>query len=555
MAIRRIHFVELNARINTLSMTPLFPKYGTALLAAIMRERGYEVRMFLEGVSDMRFEALSNCDAMCLPVYAPALNKVRELAQRMRRERPGVPIITGGPHVCCFTSDVMGFSDYAVRCEGDEVLPELLERLGAGGNVGDVRGVSWVRGGEVVHNPDRDPPEIPKTMPDFRLIDGFARAIRFGGRHIVVNTLQTSRGCRFGCTFCPTKKLFGGSYRNRDIDSIVAEVKEKRRHNPFFFVVDNSFLSNRARTRALLERLAKEQLGAYFMIFERHEIGRNPELLKLMWDAGIRGIIVGIESFAKDALDLYQKKQTRDDVLRSLDAILKHGIHVLGTFVLGADGDTPAHAAEVVDFVRKSGVSLNVFIVHDLYDDSRENLMIPMARRFRTHYEKAHPGDTGFMDYMTGSFATYFPKNMKPSTLQQCVADMYRQVYTPASVLKNALSPSTFVSTFGIAHGFGVMRMNEVIQRVLDDGYMDYLRGVEDGLYDSNEMLLEEKLRGLEGLPLPPPLRDGVDLRSYRGLSLLASLPGAARQAIGALRRSATPCDLSRGGIVARQSS
>jgi hypothetical protein len=552
--IRRIHFVELNARINTLAVSPLFPKYGTPLLASVMRERGYDVRMFLEGVSDLRFETLARCDVLCLPVYAPALNKVRELARRMRREHPEVPIVTGGPHVCCFTEDVMDFSDYAVRCEGDEALPELVDRLGAGLDVAAVHGVSWWREGKVVHNPDREPPEIPTTVPDLRLIDGFDRAIRFGGaRYRLVNTLQTSRGCRFGCTFCPTPKLFGGAYRNRDIDSIVADVKEKVRYNPFFLVVDNSFLSNRARTRALLERLAKEDLGAHLVIFERHEIARNPELLQLMFDAGVRCIIVGIESLADDALGAYHKRQTRDDVLRSVDAILKHGIHVLGTFVLGADADTPASAAEVVRFARASGISLNVFIVHDLYNDDRDDMIVPLRRRFRTYYERSHPGNTSFMDYHTGSFATYFPKSMKPSTLQRCVTDIYRQVYTPASALRYALSPSAFVATFGVAHGFGVMRMNDTIQRVLDRGYLDYLRQIEDGLYDGSERLVEERLRDLEGLPLPPPLRDDVDMRSYGALSLLGALPGAIRQALELRRRPAIPCDLSRGGVLVRQ--
>lgn len=554
--IRRIHFVELNARINTLAMTPLFPKYGTPLLASIMRERGYDVRMFLEGVSDLRLETLARCDALCLPVYAPALNKVRELARRVRRARPDVPIITGGPHVCCFTDDVMDFSDYAVRCEGDEALPELVARLGEGGPIDDVRGVSWWRAGKVVHNLDRAPPAIPDTIPDLRLIDGFERAIRRGGaRYRLVNTLQTSRGCRFGCTFCPTPKLFGGAYRNRGIDGIVADVREKARYNPFFFVVDNSFLSNRARTRALLERLAAEDLGAELVVFERHEIAKDPALLELMFDAGVRCIIVGIESLADDALGVYHKRQTRDDVLRSVDTILKHGIHVLGTFVLGADGDTRAHATDVVEFARTSGISLNVFIVHDLYDDDREDLMIPLYRRFRTHYEKAHPGDTSFMDFHTGSFATYFPRSMKPSTLQRCVTDIYRQVYTPGRVLRYALSPSAFVSTFGVVHGFGVLRMNEVIQRVLDDGYMEYLREIEDGLYDANERLLEGRVRDLKGLPLPPPLRDHVDLRSYQALSILGALPGTVRTALARMRGRMAPCDLSRGGVLVRQAT
>src|SRR5271157_1914803 len=105
--IRRVHFIQFNARMNTLSATPLFPKYGTALLAAIMREKGYETRMFLENVSDFSFESLTDCDCICLPVYAPALTKVREFSLRVKREKPELPVIAGGPQAALYTETLM----------------------------------------------------------------------------------------------------------------------------------------------------------------------------------------------------------------------------------------------------------------------------------------------------------------------------------------------------------------------------------------------------------------------------------------------------------------
>jgi radical SAM superfamily enzyme YgiQ (UPF0313 family) len=542
--IRRIHFIEYNARINTLALTRVFPKYGTPLLAAIMKEKGYDVAIFLEGVSDMSFERMSRCDAVCFPVFAPALNKVKECALRFRRERPDIPVITGGPHAACFTDDVLGFCDYAVRCEGDEVLPELIERLSSGAGVRDVKGISFLNRGAVVHNPDRVPPRIPSTIPDLTLIEGFKRATMFR-RHEIVNTLQTSRGCKFGCSFCPTKKLFGGSYRNRDIDSTVADIKSKLKYNPLFFVVDNSFLSNRERTRELLKRLVREDLGAHYIIFERHEIGRDSELLKLMWEAGVRCLIIGIESLANENLDAFHKRQKRDDVLRSLDNILRHGIHVIGTFVMGADGDTVQSAREMIDFIRKTRISLNLFILHDLYDDERADLMIPLNRRFKTYYQKYHPADTSFFDYMTGSFATYFPKKMKPSSLQKCIIDVYREVYTTDYILKYMFSPSIFVSLFGIAHGFSIRRMNDMIAGVVESGYMDYLKEIEKDLYDANEVIVEKRLRALKGLPLPPPVQDQVDFSSYRALTALGLLPGIVRMGIANLRGAISPPNLA----------
>ncbi len=76
--IRRAHFIELNARAATLgNLGAIFPKYGTTVLSTLLRDSGYEVRVFLEGVSDMDFEQMVDCDVLCMPVFAPALTKVQ----------------------------------------------------------------------------------------------------------------------------------------------------------------------------------------------------------------------------------------------------------------------------------------------------------------------------------------------------------------------------------------------------------------------------------------------------------------------------------------------
>jgi hypothetical protein len=534
--ISRVHFIEFNARMNTLSATPFFPKYGTALLAAIMHEKGYETRMFLENVSDFSFERLTDCDCICLPVYAPALTKVRNFTLRVKRERTGIPVITGGPQAALYPDTVLDACDYAVLCEGDEVLPELVDVISKKGDPSAVRGISYMRNGIAVRTPDREPPAIPATIPDYRLIDGFRSKRRRVGRFAVMNTLQTSRGCAFRCSFCPTSKLFGGVYRNREIDAVIADIRSKLPYNRLFFVVDNSFLSNRSKTKALLERIREEKPGAAFIIFERHEIGRDQKLLDLMWKAGVRCIIVGIESLSDKNLGQYNKRQTASEVRQSVQNILDAGIHVIGTFVMGGDDDSPARADEIVEFVKRTRISLNLFIVHDVENDASKPLIIPLERRFQTYWEKSAPGDYSFWDWFTGNFVTYFPKRMKPSTLQRSLLDVYERVYTHRNNLRYMFSNNIFASIFGIGHGYSLRRLNRVIGAIARERYIPWLESVEAGLYDENENLLEDRLADLAGLPLPPPAPDRVDYGRYWGLIILAALPGIIRAAWAMLR-------------------
>ena len=535
--IKRVHFVEYNAKVDTLASGVILPKYGTPLLAAILKERGYAVRIFLEGVSDMSFERLTDCDLVCFPVYSPALNKIKECAGRMRRQRPDLPLVMGGPQVCLYPETVVDLCDYAVRCEADEALPELIECLSRGGDVRGIQGISFRHGGEIVHTPDRPPPAIPGTIPDLTLIEGFERATRGPHRQRVINSLQTSRGCIFHCKFCPTTKLFAGVYRNRDIDSILADIRARLRYNRIFFVVDNSFLSNRKRTIELLHRLIQENFGAFFIIFERHEIGRDTELLQLMWRAGVRCIIVGIESLVDENLDLYDKRQTSRDVIDSVRNILAQNIHVIGTFVLGGDGDTKERAAEIIDFVRATGISLNLFIVHDVEDDESKGLMIPLSRRFQTYYTRTDPHNTDYYDYYTGNFVTYFPKRMKPSTLQECMTRIYRDAFSYPNILRRMWSRSIFNATFGVAHGFALRRLGRTILEPVGDYYLGFLRQIEEGLYDEHEVLREDRLARLEKLPIPQPMGDHVDSRRYKRLISLCVMPGLVRYGLVRLRK------------------
>ncbi len=540
--IERIHFIEFNARINTLLSLgpPIFPKYGSLLLASLMREKGYRVRYFLEDISTMDFSVLSDADALCLSVFAPALNKVREFASRVLKEKPGIPVILGGPQVCYFPETVLDCCTYAVRCEGDEVLPRLVECLNQGGDAHDVPGISFLSDGRIVHNPESAPPAIPQTIPDVTLIEGYDRAKpRIRGLHTVVNTLQTTRGCRFRCRFCPTHRLFQGVFRNRDQDSIIADIRKRLPLNDHFFVVDNDFCSDRKNVRALLNRIIGENLDARFVIFERHEIGRDPELLDLLYRAGVRIVIVGVESLLDKSLEAFDKRQTHHEVIASIENITNAGMNVLSTFVLGYDEDTRESAEELIGFVTKHRLILNLFVLHDLEEDESRELLIPLNRRFMTHYARTDPGDLSYWDYMTGSFVTYFPRRMKPSTLQRTIFHINDRSFTHLGILRDVFSRDLFRSFFGIAVGYGMKRVNRNLLAFAENGYIRYLEEIEQGLYDEHEVLREGRLESLSGIPLPPLVRGFADVPHYRLHTTVALVPALLRYALTKRRSGA----------------
>lgn len=525
--IKRINFIEYNARINTLgSLVPIFPKYGSLLLATLMRDKGYQVRYFLEGVSPMDFDVITDADVICLSVFAPALTKVRSLGRMVMQRKPDVPVIMGGPQVCYFTDTVLDCCSYAVRTEGDEILPQLILCLNNGDDVYSLPGISYMHAGHAVHNPAGPPPQIPATIPDVILIEGLQGSF---GRFWMTNTLQTTRGCRFRCNFCPTQRLFQGAYRSRDIESIVADIKKKLEYSDYFFAVDNDFCSDRTSTKALLERLIREDLDLQLIIFERHEIGRDKEMLELLKRAGVKVMIVGVESLIDKSLKAFNKRQTNAQVIRSIRNITESGLNVLSTFVLGYDEDTPSSAMEMADFVIKNRLLLNLFMLHDLEEDETRDLLIPINRRFMTHYAKTDPTNLDFWDYMTGSFVTYFPKRMKPSTLQRLYFEINERVFSHANIVRDMFAADLFRSYFGIFFGYAMKRINRNLARFAEEEYITYLERIEDNLYNGNEELIEEKLAALTGLPLPPVVEGFKNRQSFWIHTALATIPAWVR--------------------------
>ena len=117
-------------------------------------------------------------------------------------------------------------------------------------------------------------------------------------------TAQASRGCQFKCTFCIVNTMFPTGYRKRDIESVIADLRDKRRYGSNLMFVDNDFTMKRKQTKQLLRRIIEEKLGYKFVVFSRTEIARDKELLDLMREAGVTCVHQGYESIRVDTLDL-----------------------------------------------------------------------------------------------------------------------------------------------------------------------------------------------------------------------------------------------------------
>ncbi|KPJ51860.1 MAG: hypothetical protein AMS16_07270 [Planctomycetes bacterium DG_58] len=456
----------------------VMPRYGVPLMATILRKKGYDVTLFVEDIRAINWEILLEADAIGFHALTCAVGRMRRIVEQIRL-KSDVPIIVGGTHVTYYPESVLRFCDYVVRQEGDETMVDLLDALSTGRDPETVAGITFHRDGKTIRTPDRPPVENFDTVVDLSTIYGWKEAYTGPGPPWPLMTVQTTRGCPFSCRFCPVKTMFGAGYRKRSIDSVIEDLRDKLRYGKFVMIVDNLFDADVKHTTTLLQRIIDEGLQARYTIFCRSTIREHRELLRLMKQAGVMTIFLGIESLNQEALDSVDKRQQAADTAETIRVIRRHGIRVLASLIMGFDADTAASLRATRRMLEKWRIhQLCIFPLWGAYPHDGE-LLIPPERMILKDWE-----------YANGNHVCHFPLRMKPSTLQREMMQTYDEVLSPRESVRDLLAFQRCKAQWRF--------MFWKIWRAARPGILEYIRYLEEiekGYYDEDEDLLIDKLK------------------------------------------------------------
>jgi radical SAM superfamily enzyme YgiQ (UPF0313 family) len=328
---RNIYFIEAKSPgVHIFSRTAI-PRLGTILLATILKEKGYHTRVFIEDIATPDWKLLEDADMICISSITSTAPRAYQVAEMFQKR--GIPAVLGGAHPTFMPEEALAYADYVVRGEGEETLVELVEHLKEGLPLDSIKGLSYKINGSVNHNPGReliqDLDSAP--MPDFQLVHKWG--------HAGVVPISTSRGCPFACKFCSVIPMFGRKYRFKSVDRVIEEIKAIPSKKAHFFFVDDNFAANKKRTKSLLKAMMDNNIQIEWSAQVRTDIARDPELVKLMQDAGCFSVYIGFESINPKTLVLFNKGQGIEDIEKSIRLIKQHSINIHGMFVLGSDTD------------------------------------------------------------------------------------------------------------------------------------------------------------------------------------------------------------------------
>ena len=340
-------------------------------------------------------------DIIGITALTTKFGSVIQTAKFCKEVLPDVPIIIGGPHATAMpqlTAQIPE-ADYILRGEGDESIPELLDAIRDGKDLSQIKGLTWKKDGQIIHNPDR---EFVKDLD----------SVAFPARSALLNpenyssedmgVILSSRGCPFCCSYC--FHMWNRQVRYRSVESVIEEIKQV--HDAYgttqFSIKDDSFTVKRSHVLKLCEEFRKLPFKLTFNCTTRVDI-IDDELLNVMKHSGLAQLSVGIESGSTEILKATDKGITHEQILKAAELLNKHGIYWTGYFMIGLPQETEDDILKTLAFLKKSkpyygGLGVyNPFPRTKLFDQGVEMGLVDPNPSIE-HFLNTNPKDLFFKD-------------------------------------------------------------------------------------------------------------------------------------------------------------
>ena len=386
------------------------PPLGLLTVAALLPSE-WELRL-----ADLNTRSLTEEDwqwADLILISAMYIQRAGLLALVREAKRRGKTVVAGGPHPTSLPEAVLEAGcDFVVRGEGENTIPLLLEAM-RHGKTG------------IIEN-GKKPDLTTSPIPRFDLLQL---------KDYVTFTIQTSRGCPFDCEFCDVVNLFGRTPRYKTPKQVIAELETLHRLGArgSAFICDDNFIGSKKHARAFLQELIpwlRSRGEPYrFLTQASVNLGQDPEMIDLMTAANLREVFIGIESPDENVLQTSHKYHNiKNPLLESLYTLKKNGMEVIGSFIIGLDGETKGAGERICAFIEQTDIPVTMLGV--LQAAPHTSLWHRLEREGRLRRDV---GD----DSGTFSALNYEPDRPEAEIMQEYI-EAWDYLYEPSRYLARA---------------------------------------------------------------------------------------------------------------------
>lgn len=373
------------------------------------------VEIWDENLMRLPLETLGPHDLVGATAMSLAIDQVKEMEPRIHRQ--GATLVVGGTHATLIPEEVEAWADAVVVGEAYHTWPQIIRDYDAGNLQPRYTDVSWSDLKGVAPLSDRV----------IQMVDE--------NHNYWTPMLEITRGCPRNCSFCTAIRVSGRIMRHRPVPEVIDEIR-RRRIKRFFLTDDNFGLNFRTDPDycvELFEALAKEKLHSWTAQAELM-VGEHPELLEMARAAHLDKFFIGFESVNQsNRRELGGKSKGKvEDYKRTIKTMHERGLSVVGLFVFGFDGDTPAVFQDTWDFIRESELdSVSVTILTPYPGTPQREQLIREGRLLDQRVD-------GWRKYDV-SHVTFMPAQMTPQQLFEGYDWICKKLYNPLAITQRGL--------------------------------------------------------------------------------------------------------------------
>jgi anaerobic magnesium-protoporphyrin IX monomethyl ester cyclase len=360
-------------------LTP-FPRYitdciGICYLAAavedIVESMAIPENYYNDGLFDSfdRLLKQRKFDLVALSSMTGCFNNAVRLAKIAKKH--GVTVVMGGFHPTALPEETLDHDcvDLVVIGQGEVTFRELVQS----GPSQSVAGLAWKENGGIVETGVR---ELIADANSIRFPLRSLRPKRYGekGDEYTIDTIYTSRGCPWKCSFCANDKMHK-HWRGRSAENVVEEIAMI--HDPkkkkLLKIWDANFLTNIKRVEEVCDLMIDRGLTNFRIMTETRakDIVRAERILDKLCKIGLNKVGLGIESPNPKTLELMNKQNSLDEVSKAIGLLNRFGVGSEGYFIIGHHSESREDTMAYPGFARALGLKQTLYMAMTPYPGTK----------------------------------------------------------------------------------------------------------------------------------------------------------------------------------------
>lgn len=321
---------------------PVYP-LGMAMVTGALKKKGHSVVQFdysaheypdeelrkriIDFAPDYIGISVRNIDEVDSMSIEPSVLGIEKRIVSIIRNTTSAAIIIGGSAFSIMPEEILEYTgaDYGIVGAGEGQVTGLIESLKLGKPVPRIS-----RGCPLnIDCSNNISPEWEKVMVDFY--------IKKSG----MLNIQTKRGCPYNCSYCVYPSLEGKSFRYRDPDAVIDDIK--RAYSEFnvntFFITDSIFNDPEGHYLEIAEKIIQSGMNIRWAGYFRPK-GVGKDEFRLLKRSGLYAVEVGADAGCDHTLYEMGKGFTFEDIMEFYRGCLNEGIASAYFFIFGGPGET-----------------------------------------------------------------------------------------------------------------------------------------------------------------------------------------------------------------------